>query len=182
MPQTTSQSQLISPNSIILFIEPFTLFNPIKTNMKTSTALILAVVAGTADAFVPVKSTTSSTSLYAITAPSGRQAQVKKSIKTATKDNFSSIITEIEPFLTKEAGSSVYKKSMNRLKAKSKMFGTALPDGYAKEAKCTEKKREKQDAYCKAKAEEAAEVAAAEAPEEEAPAEEAPAEETPAEE
>ena len=58
------------------------------------------------------------------------------------------------------------------------MFGTTLPDGYAKEARCTEKKREKQDAYCKAKAEEAAAAAeeAAASAEEGAPAEEASAE------
>jgi hypothetical protein len=104
---------------------------------------------------------------------------VKKSINTVTKDNFSSVLSDIEPFLTKEAGNSIYKKSMNRLKAKAKMLGATMPEGYAKDAKCTEKKREKQDAYCKAKAEEAAEAAAAaaaaEASEEAAP-DEAPAE------
>ena len=63
---------------------------------------------------------------------------------------------------------------MSRLASKAKLLGATMPEGYAKEAKCTEKKREKQDAYCKAKAEEAADAAAAE---EEAPAEDAPAEE-----
>lgn len=145
--------------------------------MKTSTALILAAVTGSANAFVPQQPTPISTSLFANTATKGRVSEVKKSINTATKDNFSTVLTEIEPFLTKEAGNSIYKKSMSRLATKAKLLGTTMPEGYAKEAKCTEKKREKQDAYCKAKAEEAAEAAAAEAPEEEAPAEEAPVEE-----
>jgi hypothetical protein len=151
--------------------------------MKTYIALIIAAAASTGNAFVPSKSARSSTSLYSNTATKGRVAQVKKSINTATKDNFSSVLTEIETFLTKEAGNSVYKKSMNRLKSKAKGLGATMPEGYAKDAKCTQKKREKQDAYCKAKTEEAeaaaaeaAEAAAAEA-EAEAPAEEAPAEE-----
>lgn len=145
--------------------------------MKTSTALIFAAVAGTANAFVPAQTSRSSTSLYSNTATKGRVSEVKKSINTATKDNFSSVLTDIEPFLTKEAGSSIYKKSMNRLQVKAKMFGATMPEGYAKDAKCTQKKREKQDAYCQAKAEEAA-AAAAEAAEAEASAEEeSPAEE-----
>lgn len=139
--------------------------------MKTSTALIFAAVASTANAFVPAQSARGSTSLYSNSAVKGRVAEVKKSIDTATKDNFSSVLTEIEPFLTKEAGNSIYKKSMNRLKLKAKVVGATMPEGYAKDAKCTQKKREKQDAYCKAKAEEAA-AAAAEAAEAEASAEE----------
>ena len=135
--------------------------------MKTSTTLLFAAIAGTTNAFVPLKSTPNSSALYSNTATKGRVAEVKKSINTATKDNFSSVLTEIEPFLTKEAGSSIYKKSMNRLKSKAKMFGAAMPEAYAKDAKCTEKKREKQDAYCKAKAEETAAAAEEEAPVEE---------------
>lgn len=134
--------------------------------MKTSAALIIAAVAGTANAFVPPQtSPQSSTALYVST--KGRCSQVKRSIKTATKDNFSSVLTEIEPFLTNEAGRSIYTKSMRRIKNQAKFFKVDIPAGYAKEAKCTEKRREKQDAYCKAKAEENAP-----AEEEAAPAEE----------
>ena len=142
--------------------------------MKTTATLIIAAVTGTSNAFVPQHPTPISTSLFSNTATKGRVAEVKKSINTVTKDNFSSVLTEIEPFLTNEAGSSIYRKSMSRLASKAKLLGATMPEGYAKEAKCTEKKREKQDAYCKAKAEEAADAAAAE---EEAPAEDAPAEE-----
>ncbi|KAL7514226.1 hypothetical protein ACHAWX_000796 [Stephanocyclus meneghinianus] len=133
--------------------------------MKTSAAFIIAAFAGTANAFVPpqIATKSSSTSLYSNTATQGRVSQVKSSINKATKDTFASMLTEIEPFLTTEAGNSIYRKSMNRLKAKAKIFGGTLPEGYAKEAKCTEKRREKQNAYCQAKAAEAAAAAEAEA-------------------
>lgn len=154
--------------------------------MNLSAFLIAASVAS-ASAFVPAtKAPQSSTQLYVKT--KGTTQPVKKAIKSLTADNFSSTLSEIEPFLTKEAGVTIYSKSMRRIAAKAKGLGVEVPEGYAKDAKCTEKRRAKQDAYCQVKAEEAAaaaeeaaaaaaEEAAAEAPAEEAAEEEAPAEE-----
>lgn len=160
-----------------VFITDTTTHNTHPANMKTSAAIILASVCSASAFMVPTVSQQSSTSLYA-TATKGKVSKVKTSISNITIDSFSSTLTEIEPFLTKDAGNSIYKKSMQRINAKAKMLGVEVPAGYAKEAKCTEKRREKQDSYCKAKAEEAAAAAEEEAPaEEETVSEEAPAEE-----
>jgi hypothetical protein len=102
-------------------------------------------------------------------------AAVRKQIAGLTKENFDSSLKDIEPFLTKEAGATFYAKSMNRIAVKAKAMGASLPTDYAKEAKATAKRREKQNAFIQTKIEEAA-AAAAEAAEAEAPAEEAPAE------
>mmetsp|Transcript_35677 Transcript_35677/g.86080 ORF Transcript_35677/g.86080 Transcript_35677/m.86080 type:complete len:164 (+) Transcript_35677:139-630(+) len=163
--------------------------------MKFSAVLIAASVAS-ASAFVPATNAPqSSTQLYVKT--KGTIEPVKKAIKSLTAENFSATLSDIEPFLTKEAGVTIYTKSMRRIAAKAKGLGVAIPEGYAKDAKCTEKRRAKQDAYCQVKteeaaaaaeeaaaaaAEEAAAAAAAAAAEAEAPAEETAEEETPAEE
>merc|ERR1712087_498850 len=76
------------------------------------------------------------------------------------KDNFSSTLDEIEPFLTKEAGRTIYTKSMRRIAVQAKALGMEVPKGYARDAKCTEKRRAKHDEYCQMKAEEAAAAAA----------------------
>ena len=102
---------------------------------------------------------------------------IRKSNAGLNKDNFSSTLAEIEPFLFKEAGRTLYVKSLRRIAVRASALDVEVPGGYAKEAKCTAKRREKQDAYCKAKAEEAAAAAAEEAPEEEAAEEEVAAEE-----
>lgn len=98
-------------------------------------------------------------------------SSVRKTIDGASKENFSAVTAEVEPFLLNDAGVTFYSKSLRRLNTKAKAFGLELPENYAKAAKCTEARRAKQDAFVKAKIEEAAE-AAAEAAEEEAPAEE----------
>ena len=54
---------------------------------------------------------------------------------------------------------------MKRIAVKANALGVSLPVDFANDAKATQKRREKQDAYCKAKA-------AGGAVEEEAPAEE----------
>lgn len=97
---------------------------------------------------------------------------MKTKIAGLTSENFSSTLSEIEPFLTQEAGASIYKKSIRRINTTAKSLGVDVPTGYAKDAKATEKRRAKQDAYCKAKAEEAAEADASE--EEEASTDEEP--------
>ena len=92
--------------------------------------------------------------------------EVRKSIGKLSKDNLSTTLSDIEPFLLNNAGPTFYAKSMNRIAAKAKNLGGEVPSGYAKAAKVTEKRREKQDAFVKAKiaeAEEAAAAAAAEA-------------------
>ena len=84
---------------------------------------------------------------------------------------------EIEPQLNSR-GVSVYYKSMKRISRAAKELGATVPEGFAKEAKCTLKRRTKQDEFIKMKeeariaAEEEAAAASAEAAEAEAPAEE----------
>lgn len=82
--------------------------------------------------------------------------KVRKSLSSLTKDNFSNTLSEVESFLTDEAGSTLHVKSMRRIAVKAKALGVAVPINYAKEAKSTAKKRAKQDAYCSAKTEAAA--------------------------
>jgi hypothetical protein len=98
--------------------------------------------------------------------------EARKTIDDLTSDNFSSSLSSLEPFLIQDAGVTFYKKSMKRIATKAKALGESVPTGYAKEAKATQKRREKQDEFIKAKIEEAAAAAAEEASaEEEAPAE-----------
>ena len=148
--------------------------------MKVISAIIIGASIASTSAFVPAitKPSQQSTQLNIVT--KGKAAPVRKAISSLTKDNFDATLTEIEPFLTKEAGVTIYNKSMKRIAVKANSLGVSIPDGWAKDAKCTQKRREKQDAYCKAKTEEAAATAADAAAEAEAPAEEeaeAPAEE-----
>lgn len=159
--------------------------------MKFSTVLVAAASMASASAFVPATKAPQSTQLNIAT--KGTAGPVRKAISTITKDNFSSTLAEIEPFLLKDAGITIYGKSMRRLAAKAKALDLTVPENFAKDAKCTEKRRTKQNAYCEGKAEEAA-AAATEAAETEAaaaaeaaeaaaaPAEETPEEEAPAEE
>merc|ERR1712087_527324 len=98
--------------------------------------------------------------------------EVRKAISSLTKDNFSETLTKIEPFLTNDAGTTVYAKSMKRIAVQAKQLGTEVPTGYALDAVSTQKRRAKQDAFIKVKEEERlaveAEAAAAAAAEEEA--------------
>lgn len=143
--------------------------------MKLSAVIIAASVA-TTSAFVPAAKAPTSTELGIVA--KGKVAGVRKSIDLLTAENFSATLSEIEPFLTQEAGRTIYSKSLRRIAVKAGALGVEMPADYAKDAKCTAKRREKQNEYCMAKAEEAA-AAAAEAAEAEAAAaaEEAPAEE-----
>ncbi|KAL7434364.1 hypothetical protein ACHAXH_003882 [Discostella pseudostelligera] len=129
--------------------------------MKVSTTFLLVVSASCASAFVP--STKAPTSSQLGVATKGKVGPFRKAIATITKDNFSTTLAEIEPFLNTEAGTSIYTKSMRRISSKAKEFGVEMPATFAKDAKCMEKRRVKQNAYCEAKAEEAAAAAAAEA-------------------
>jgi hypothetical protein len=99
----------------------------------------------------------------------------RKTIDSLDKDNFSASLAEIEPFLLNDAGATIYKKSMQRIKRASKTIGVEVPAGFAKAAKATAKKREKQDSFIQKKIAEAAEVAEAAAAEVAAAAEAAAA-------
>eukprot|EP00980_Cylindrotheca_fusiformis_P020640 scaffold7696_cov141-Cylindrotheca_fusiformis.AAC.10 len=93
---------------------------------------------------------------------------LRKTIANMDKDNFSSSLAEIEDYLVNDAGATMYKKSMRRISTAAKHIGTEVPAEFAKAAKATQKRREKQDAFVKqkiAEAAEAAEAAAAEAAE-----------------
>lgn len=157
---------------------------PLKSTMRVSLALL--AVAGSTQAFCPAPPAAffgSSTSLAMVKAEttSGLTMQkVRKTISELNSDNFVAKLEEIEPFLLHDAGATMYTKSMQRITVRAKALGVDLPAKYAKEAKATEKKREKQNAFIQTKEEErlaaeaeAAEAAAAAA----AAAEEAPVEE-----
>jgi len=73
-----------------------------------------------------------------------RMKDVRKAVDSLDKDNFSQTLDELESFLTHEAGSSLYAKSMRRLNVRAQALGLEIPADYAKEAKATQKKREKQ--------------------------------------
>jgi hypothetical protein len=97
---------------------------------------------------------------------------IREQLHGMTKDNFDSVLKEVEPFLLNEAGVTFYAKSMRRIAGQAKEFGATVPADYAKDAKCTKKRRERQDAFVQVKITEAAD-AAAEAAEAEAAATEA---------
>mmetsp|Transcript_22168 Transcript_22168/g.40723 ORF Transcript_22168/g.40723 Transcript_22168/m.40723 type:complete len:167 (+) Transcript_22168:69-569(+) len=129
--------------------------------MKVIALLVAASMASTS-AFMPAPIVHQSTQLNVAT--KGKVGPVKNAIASLTKDNFSATLTEIEPFLTKEAGMNIYIKSMKRITVKAAALGVDVPANFAKEAKCTEKRRAKQSAYCQVKTDEAA-AAVAEAAE-----------------
>ena len=79
---------------------------------------------------------------------------VRKSISNLTAENFSSTLSTIEPFLLNEAGSTIYAKSMKRIGVRAKFLGVEVPADFAKEAKATSKRREKQNAFIQVKEEE----------------------------
>ena len=117
------------------------------------------------------------------------KAAIRKQIDGLTSSNFDSTLKDIEGYLTKDAGVSFYAKSMRRITTKAKALKVSVPADYAKDAKATEKRREKQKAFIEAKqaaaAEAAAEAADAAAAEAESAADEGDApegEEAPAEE
>ena len=86
---------------------------------------------------------------------------MKRQIDGLTKDNFSSTLGEIEPFLLNDAGMTIYKKSLKRIATKAKLLGVEVPADFAKAAKATEKRRTKQDEFIQAKEAERLEAEAA---------------------
>jgi hypothetical protein len=97
-----------------------------------------------------------------------RMDAVRKAIGNLDAANFASTLTSIEPYLLNVAGSTMYSKSMQRIKVQAKALKVEIPSGFAREAKATEKSRTKQDAFIQKKedariAAEAAAVAEAEA-------------------
>ena len=115
----------------------------------------------------------SSSQLFVAT--KGKIAPFRRALSSLSKENFTSTLSEVESFLTDEAGSTLYVKSMRRIAVKAKALGVDVPTNYAKDAKSTTKRRAKQDAYCSAKTEAAAAAVAEAKAAEEAAIEEAKA-------
>lgn len=101
---------------------------------------------------------------------------VRKAIMRLDKDNFHETLSMVEPFLLNESGITFYTKSIRRINRSAKALGMEVPADFAKEAKATAKKREKQNAFVQAKIEEA-KAAAEEQSEETGKADEEAAEE-----
>jgi hypothetical protein len=97
--------------------------------------------------------------------------EVRQTIGSLDKDNFSASLAEVEPFLLNEAGATIYKKSIRRITTAAKTIGAEVPADYAKAAKATQKRREKQDAFIQQKIAEAAEASASAEEEEAVPVE-----------
>ncbi|CAB9496845.1 expressed unknown protein [Seminavis robusta] len=103
-----------------------------------------------------------------------RMHEVRRAVHSLNKENFETTLADLEPYFLNEAGSSLYAKSMRRISARADALGVEVPAGYAKEAKVTQKRREKQNAFIQTKEEERmaaeaeAEAEAADATEEEA--------------
>jgi hypothetical protein len=85
---------------------------------------------------------------------------IREQIRGLTKDNFDSVLKDVEPFLLNEAGVTFYAKSMRRIAGQAKEFGVSVPADFAKDAKCSKKRRERQDAFVQVKIAEAADAAA----------------------
>lgn len=96
----------------------------------------------------------------AVTASGLKAGEVRRYIKRLNKDNFSSTLTTIEPYLLNEVGASAYSKLIKDIWWQAKNLGVELPTDYAKEAKATAKRRSKQDAFIQKKLAEAAAKAA----------------------
>jgi hypothetical protein len=83
----------------------------------------------------------------------GKVGTFCKSTSSLTRDNFLSNLAIMEAFLTKEASSKLYSKSMHRIKVRVKALGVEVPFGSAQDAKAKRKRRAKQDAFIAAKLE-----------------------------
>ena len=135
--------------------------------VRVLSAIAVAAVATQAAAFVPASSNGRVGTDLSLT----KIQTTKKVISNLDSSNFESSLAEIEPYLLNDAGASIYKKSLRRIGTAATRLGVSVPADYAKDAKATQKRREKQDAFIQQKEAERleAEAAAAEA---EAPAEE----------
>lgn len=80
-----------------------------------------------------------------------RSSGIRTTINQLTAANFSASLAKIEPLLLQDAGITLYRKSMRRIKNKARALGMTMPPEYAREAKATEKRRLKQEEYIKAK-------------------------------
>jgi hypothetical protein len=121
-------------------------------------ASLVLVLVGSANAFTsqPFGVSRSSSALSMAGETVVDRAVIRKSIGKLDKDNFSSTLDMIEPFLLNEAGATTYAKSMRRIGRAAGALGVEVPSGFAKEAKATAKQRAKQDAFIQIKVEAAA--------------------------
>jgi hypothetical protein len=86
-------------------------------------------------------------------------------IDNLTRDNMDASLATMRDFLVHDAGATMYAKSLRRIARKAKALGATVPEGYAQEAKATQKKRDKQNAFIQTKQQAAADEAAAAADE-----------------
>jgi hypothetical protein len=111
-----------------------------------------------AEVSVPATETTRSTSGLTM-------SQVRTMIDNLTRDNMDASLATMRDFLVHDAGATMYAKSLRRIARKAKALGATVPEGYAQEAKATQKKRDKQNAFIQTKQQAAADEAAAAADE-----------------
>lgn len=103
----------------------------------------------------------------------------RKLIRKLNADNFRSSLEALEPYLVNDAGTTMYAKSLRRISSTAKEFNLNIPEKYARDAKATAKRREKQDAFIQAKEEERLAAEAEASADDEAEGEDAaPADET----
>ena len=135
--------------------------------MKFVGAITLAASFASISAFttsnVVVRPSLSLAATATATEKKASMGSVRKQIGSINKDNFDAVLKEVEPFLLNDAGSSFYAKSMRRIAVQAKELGVSTPTDFAKDAKATKKRRERQDAYVQAKIAEGAEAQADEA-------------------
>ncbi len=151
---------------------------PLQVNMKVFVGTsILFILGSTTDAFSGAKAfgtprVQEMVSMKATGSAEGSTSEVgysavRKAITQLNKENFSDTLAMVEPFLLDKAGATFYSKSVSRIKRSAKALGVNMPADFAKEAKATTKRRERQDAFIQKKIEEAKAAAEAESTEEE---------------
>jgi hypothetical protein len=141
----------------------------LQRKMNHCTFLLLLAILVLADCFSPNQTRVKAPLVkLRMESESGLTARrVKKQIDALSTANFASTIDKIEPYLKNDAGFTFYTKAIHRIKMKSKSLGQVLPAEFAREAKATTKRREKQNAFIAKKesermaSEEAAAAAAA---------------------
>ena len=87
---------------------------------------------------------------YPVRPAAGRMTALRKTLKTLTRDNFSDIYS-FEELLTKEVGPNFLRKSMAKINRVAKYSGVELKAGFASDPVATKVRRDKQDAFVKAK-------------------------------
>lgn len=122
--------------------------------MKLLLALLTGVGALVVSSNGPRAPRATALSMSAAGAVAGEMSKSKlqQVVKGLTKETFETIY-EHEAWIEANAGRTLLAKTVSRLQHKAKAFGVDLRPDFAAGARCTEKRREKQDAYVKGKIE-----------------------------